>query len=305
MPARIFICYRRSDTAPWAGRLHDRLAQVFGEDQVFFDVHGIEPGEDFPRILEERLAQCKVMLVVIGRHWLSLREQDGSRSIDDAKDYVRREIKAALGRNIRVVPVLVNSATLPGEHELPAEIRALCDRQAVELTHARFLVDAQTLIETLTRATLREADELGVLPAPTPAPDREVIDVDRHRFPLALAAGASVTGMTASMWLGVNRPELDRVRALAEAPVADAPLCSAITGGACSIPSVMQHIGGGGWILIAFSLLLLATAVINLVLSGHRNQWANRLMTGLAALAFVAAVIAVVQVGSVSGPFHM
>jgi len=41
MKAKVFINYRREDTAPYAGRLYDRLAEHFGEDQVFIDIDQI------------------------------------------------------------------------------------------------------------------------------------------------------------------------------------------------------------------------------------------------------------------------
>ena len=45
--ARVFISYRRSDSRWAAGRLYDRLAEVLGRSNVFFDVSNIEPGEDY------------------------------------------------------------------------------------------------------------------------------------------------------------------------------------------------------------------------------------------------------------------
>lgn len=45
----IFITYRRDDTEGQAGRLFDDLVKQFGEDSVFMDVVGIEPGRDFRR----------------------------------------------------------------------------------------------------------------------------------------------------------------------------------------------------------------------------------------------------------------
>ena len=48
----IFISYRRSDSAPWAGRIYDRLAVHFGKDAVFMDVDTIEAGVDFVEVLQ-------------------------------------------------------------------------------------------------------------------------------------------------------------------------------------------------------------------------------------------------------------
>jgi hypothetical protein len=44
--ARIFISYRRRETAGYAGRLYDGLVDHFGSERVFMDVT-MEPGVDF------------------------------------------------------------------------------------------------------------------------------------------------------------------------------------------------------------------------------------------------------------------
>ena len=48
---RIFISYRRDDSAAHAGRLYDRLEGHFGQGQVFMDVDAIRPGVDFVEVV--------------------------------------------------------------------------------------------------------------------------------------------------------------------------------------------------------------------------------------------------------------
>jgi hypothetical protein len=43
----VFISYRRQESSGLAGRLYDRLADRFGDDQVFMDVDTIALGVDF------------------------------------------------------------------------------------------------------------------------------------------------------------------------------------------------------------------------------------------------------------------
>jgi hypothetical protein len=45
--SRIFISYRREDSAGHAGRVRAWLQNRLGGERIFFDLHGIEPGEDF------------------------------------------------------------------------------------------------------------------------------------------------------------------------------------------------------------------------------------------------------------------
>src|SRR5215216_5892223 len=96
--AGIFISYRRDDSAGYAGRLHESLADRFGPDQIFRDVDTLKPGEDFIEAIEQRVARSTVFLALIGRDWLSTRDASGHRRLDVPNDYVRVEIAAALRR---------------------------------------------------------------------------------------------------------------------------------------------------------------------------------------------------------------
>src|SRR5262245_17632367 len=106
MAGRIFINYRRDDSASTAGRLRDRLAQTFGDQNLFMDVDNIPAGVDFVDYLPGQVAACDVFLAVIGPNWLDAKDEDGRRRFDNSDDYVTIEIAAALTRHIRVIPVL-------------------------------------------------------------------------------------------------------------------------------------------------------------------------------------------------------
>jgi hypothetical protein len=145
----IFISYRREDTAPWAGRIYERLAHEFSRGQLFMDVDNIAPGLDFVQVLEEQVAACDALLVLIGRDWVEAKNASGHRRLDDPNDFVRIEVEAALRRNVRVVPILVDGAPMPPHEVLPESLRPLLRRNAVELTHARFGTDVKRLTDAL------------------------------------------------------------------------------------------------------------------------------------------------------------
>src|SRR4029453_2629620 len=108
MPLRgptVFISYRRDDASANAGRLFDGLRRQFGNERVFLDTDKIAPGDDFTRVLDERLAASDVLLAVIGPRWLTIANERGRR-LDQPEDYVRREVLAALERGTRLIPVL-------------------------------------------------------------------------------------------------------------------------------------------------------------------------------------------------------
>src|SRR6476620_2151295 len=141
MNGQIFISYRRDDASYPAGRLYDRLSAHFLQNQVFIDVDNLEPGADFVEAIEASVSSCDALIAVIGKRWLISSNEDGKRRLDSPDDFVRLEIATALKRNIRVIPVLVDSATMPQSSDLPDDLKLLVRRNAVEVTHSRFNAD--------------------------------------------------------------------------------------------------------------------------------------------------------------------
>ena len=146
---RLFISYRRDDAPGEAGRLADLLRARFGEDQVFIDVDAIHAGDDFPRVIDDELAKCSAILVVVGRTWAQSVDPAGRLRLDDPHDFVRLEVETALRRNVRVVPVLVRGAVLPKPDGLPATLQPLLRRHAFELADAHFRSDVGRLLTSL------------------------------------------------------------------------------------------------------------------------------------------------------------
>jgi hypothetical protein len=146
----IFISYRREDAEGQAGRLFDDLVSHFGNDSVFMDVAGLEPGRDFRRAIDQQVASCGVLLAIIGKEWLDAKNESGKRRLDDPSDFVRLETGSALKRDIPVIPVLVRGASMPRAEDLPEDLRDLAFRNGVELTHARWDSDLQVLVKALT-----------------------------------------------------------------------------------------------------------------------------------------------------------
>jgi formylglycine-generating enzyme required for sulfatase activity len=149
--AGIFINYRRDDAPGVAGRLGDRLAKSFSRRAIFMDVDAMRPGLDFVKQLEEQVSKCDVLLAIIGPNWAKAADEKGQRRLDSDRDYVRIEIASALKREIPVIPVLVNGATMPAEDDLPGDLKPLVNRHALELRHTRFDGDSAAIIDGLSR----------------------------------------------------------------------------------------------------------------------------------------------------------
>ncbi len=164
--SRIFISYRRDDSSGYAGRLNEQLRGHFGHHQVFMDIDTIEPGIDFHEYISGAIGAVDVMVVLIGRQWLATTGPGGARRIDEPDDLVRMEIAGALERKLRVIPVLVEGATMPEVPDLPPPLVPLARRNAIEMSDSRWDYDLQRLVGVIQRAL----DAHGTTPAAEAAP---------------------------------------------------------------------------------------------------------------------------------------
>jgi hypothetical protein len=149
---RLFLSYRRDDCPVHAHFLNVAL-QLRMDADVFFDTDSIPLGRDFVKEIETEVSACDAVIVMIGDSWLTLTDEKGRRRISSPNDWVRAEVKAALDRDIPVVPVLVQDTPMPEAKDLPRPIRRLTSRNAARLGDDSLPEDASHLVERL-RATL-------------------------------------------------------------------------------------------------------------------------------------------------------
>lgn len=122
---RVFISYRRADSAYAASAISDRLTAHFGTDSVFLDIKRIELGVDFADTIQNALRDSDVCLVLIGDSWLE--------RISDPSDWIRLEVESAFAHEKAVIPILVGDARMPLASELPESLRKLTMLSAVTL----------------------------------------------------------------------------------------------------------------------------------------------------------------------------
>jgi TIR domain/NB-ARC domain len=171
----IFINYRKDDSQVAAALIDRELVDHFGNHQVFLDCRSIPLGSDFADELLGRLRACSVLLVIIGPHWLTLTDDQGTRRIDNPQDWIRREIAEALTFGLRVVPVLIDKTKLPTEAELPQDIAELSRRQYVQLRYRNTTADLAQLVKRVIEAApeltkLTAQTKLGANPVPRQLP---------------------------------------------------------------------------------------------------------------------------------------
>ena len=142
-----FISYRTADEPITAVLIKHVLGNRFGAGRAFLDNTSIPLGVHFPPVIEDALADCRVLIAVIGARWFEVNAQ-GCRRVDDPADWVRREIVSALGRGIPVIPVLVGDVKLAAT-DLPPELAALPARQFLSIRLRAVEHDLEPLIDRL------------------------------------------------------------------------------------------------------------------------------------------------------------
>ncbi|MEU6131305.1 TIR domain-containing protein [Saccharopolyspora sp. NPDC047091] len=167
----VFVNYRTGDAEIAAAFIAADLRRRFGADRIFFDGLSIKPGRVFPPELLAGARRCRVLLVLIGPHWRTAPGTCGGRALDEAQDWIRREIVVAAGAGAVVLPMLVGREVPPlGPAELPPALRWLAERQhrrfdprdaAAELD--RLAADLVDLVPVLASGAVRRSGPAGRL----------------------------------------------------------------------------------------------------------------------------------------------
>ena len=122
----VFVSYRRSNGSQLASLLKVHL-QLRGFS-VFIDVERLEAGK-FDNNLLQSIRQAKHFLLVLTPKALERCIQDS-----ECKDWVHREIVAALQSQCNIIPIIDNFQW-PEPEELPEDMRAVCHFNGVRWIH--------------------------------------------------------------------------------------------------------------------------------------------------------------------------
>ncbi len=192
--AQIFISYRRDDAAGYARAAYDELVRHLGEERVFIDVDDIVAGQSFTDAIRRAVGDSEVLLVLIGKRWLGERD-DGPPRIAEPGDFVAMEVAAGLAKGMRVIPILLDGATMPTAAQLPGSLRTLTERNALELGNTRFAADIDRLVRVL-------RDALG---EPAPARSTPPARPSRTLLAVGMALVAVVVVLAATWWAQAPR----------------------------------------------------------------------------------------------------
>jgi hypothetical protein len=194
---RIFVSYRRADSAAATGRIVDRLVARYGAASVFMDVDSMPYGVPVREHIRGAIEHVELCLAVIGAQW-SGASANGSHRIADPEDFVRLEIEIAIGLGLPIIPVLVDGAAMPSRGQLPGTLEALASLNAASVANGR---DFHVHVDRLIQAIDARAGQLPVVTGPDAT---QVAATPRLRWPgLALrfapAAGLLVLPFLAEL----------------------------------------------------------------------------------------------------------
>jgi hypothetical protein len=213
---RIAISYRRTDSAGTTGRIHEKLAAHFGEDDVFIDLFKIPPAIDFRQHIRETISNSEVVLAIIGRHWV---DGENRQRLNDPTDLVRIEIQTALEKLIPIIPVRVDEAVMPAAGILPQEIRELVYRNGSVVSPTRdFHIHMGSLIQSIEQILkTRDSQRAAAISAASNSADesqRGVVTIDQLLHGPAFGLSKAPSNATANVAAGVGSDKRDDARGL-------------------------------------------------------------------------------------------
>jgi hypothetical protein len=117
------------------------------------DIDSMGGGLDFAQHIQETLSKRPVVIVLIGKTWLTVMNEAGDRRLDDPQDLVHMEVASALSKGLKVIPVLVGGAKIPRADELPKDLEKLSSLNAREISDNHFTDDVGRLIRDINERT--------------------------------------------------------------------------------------------------------------------------------------------------------
>lgn len=125
MHMRIFISYRRLDSAKFACDCFEYFLGRLGQRSVFFDQSSIPPDRQWQEIIFQEIEAANVMLLIVGPEWCKILKERQDWPVD----HVRLEIERARLIKRPIVIVLIDGADPPKESDLPDSLRFLAAQQ--------------------------------------------------------------------------------------------------------------------------------------------------------------------------------
>jgi hypothetical protein len=157
---RVFISYRREDAVDVAGRVRDWLVKTWklAPENVFMDLSTILPGADFEQVIDQEIAKCDAMIIIMSPSWLT--------HVNSAEvSYPRLEAETAIRRGLQIIPAMVGITTTPTAEDLAESLRPLLRRNIRPIRPDSFDYDMEWVRKALGVRTFRSAPLITTLSA--------------------------------------------------------------------------------------------------------------------------------------------
>lgn len=145
----VFLSYRRSEAESIAQTLFYCLIAQVERIRLFRDKDTLQPGMVFSEVIDRTIESCDIVVVLIGKTWLTVKDKNGLPRLEDETDWVRLEISAALRHKKVIVPCLINGARIPSSDQLPTELKQMASFHGIKISRDTLERDVQPLIARL------------------------------------------------------------------------------------------------------------------------------------------------------------
>jgi CheY-like chemotaxis protein len=137
---KVFVSYQRADTATAAHALGYAL-RLSGHE-AFVDTGSIGVGELYRQVIANEVATSQLMFALIGPSF-------DARRLHEPASVVTYEWQRARFHGAAVVPIMVDTGTMPADEQLPAALRWLSRRNALGLRRASFSADIDACVSAV------------------------------------------------------------------------------------------------------------------------------------------------------------
>ena len=124
---KIFLSFRSSDTQEATRSIYQSLSHEFGKDSLFYFPESNFAGDRFVDKIFTALRQSTIFIAIIGREYVTAKDDEGNIRIFNESDLVRKELAYALKNKMTVIPILVGNTPFPKTQQLPPDIQSLLD----------------------------------------------------------------------------------------------------------------------------------------------------------------------------------
>jgi|SRR6185436_3502451 len=143
----VFISYHRDVAGGYAHAIYEYVKHRHACEPLL-DEHFIQLGQHVASAIEQAIHKSRAFIFIIHPGWLTP-DASGRRPLDDAGNWMRRELQIALECRAAILPILLDGATMPAADQLPAEIAALSGYNAVEMRASSMAYALAKLSEVL------------------------------------------------------------------------------------------------------------------------------------------------------------